>query len=307
MTEPHQTVLLEEAVSALITSRSGIYVDCTYGRGGHSQAILNTLEPNGRLLVVDRDKTAIDHAQKKFKDDPRVIVEHGAFSQLGEFTQKHQLGNLNGVLMDLGVSSPQLDDGERGFSFQQSGPLDMRMNQTRGETAEEWLGTASEKQIMDVLKQYGEERFAKRIARKIVETRAISPINTTTKLVEICQTSITHKEKHKHPATRTFQAIRIQINHELDELEACLRDVIELVDSGGRFVIISFHSLEDRIVKRFFRRMEKGDDLPSRLPIRDAELNRRIRVIGKPVRASDAEVERNRRARSSIMRIAEKL
>jgi 16S rRNA (cytosine1402-N4)-methyltransferase len=307
VTDPHQTVLLEEAVSALVSNRSGTYVDCTYGRGGHSQAIVNTLESDGRLLVVDRDKTAIDHAREKFKDDPRVMVEHGAFSQLGEFTQKHQLGNLDGVLMDLGVSSPQLDDGERGFSFQQAGPLDMRMNQMEGETAEEWLSVASEKQIMVVLKQYGEERFAKRIARKIVETRATSPINTTAKLVEICQTSIPWKEKHKHPATRTFQAIRIQVNHELDELEACLRDVIELLNPGGRFAVISFHSLEDRIVKRFFRRMEKGDDLPSRLPIRDAELNRRLKVIGKPIRATDAEVERNRRARSAIMRIAEKL
>jgi len=257
VTDPHQTVLLEEAVSALITNRGGTYVDCTYGRGGHSQAIVNALAPDGRLLVVDRDKTAIDHAQEKFRDDPRVIVAHGAFSQLGEFTQKHQLDVLDGVLMDLGVSSPQLDDGERGFSFQQSGPLDMRMNQTEGETAEEWLSVASEKQIADVLKKYGEERFAKRVARKIIETRAISPINTTGKLVEICQTSIPRKEKHKHPATRTFQAIRIQVNHELDELEACLHEVMELLNPGGRFVVISFHSLEDRIVKRFFRRMEK--------------------------------------------------
>jgi 16S rRNA (cytosine1402-N4)-methyltransferase len=268
---------------------------------------VSTLEPGGRLLVVDRDKTAIDHAQERFKDDSRVIVEHGAFSQLRKITRKHQLGNLDGVLMDLGVSSPQLDDGARGFSFQQSGPLDMRMNQTEGETAEEWLSVASEKQIIDALKQYGEERFAKRIARKIVETRVLSPINSTAKLVHICQTSIPWKEKHKHPATRTFQAIRIQVNRELDELEACLRDVIELLDTGGRFAVISFHSIEDRIVKHFFRRMEKGDDLPSRLPIRDAELNRRVRVIGKPVRASAAEIERNRRARSSIMRIAEKL
>lgn len=307
MTDPHQTVLLKEAVSALITNRSGTYVDCTYGRGGHSQAIVSILKPDGRLLVVDRDKTAIDHAQEKFKDDPRVMVQHGAFSQLTKFTEQHQLRNLDGVLMDLGVSSPQLDDGARGFSFQKPGPLDMRMNQTVGETAEEWLNVASEKKIMDVLKQYGEERFSKRIARKIVEMRGISPINTTAKLVEICQASIPWKEKHKHPATRTFQAIRIQVNHELDELEACLHDVVELLNSGGRFAVISFHSLEDRIVKRFFRRMEKGDDLPSRLPIRDEELNRRVKLIGKPVRASDAEVELNRRARSSIMRVAEKL
>lgn len=307
MTDPHQTVLLEEAVSALVTNPSGIYVDCTYGRGGHSQAIVNALEADGRLLVVDRDKTAIDHAEAKFKDDPRVWVEHGAFSQLVEFTQKHHLEGLDGVLIDLGVSSPQLDDGERGFSFQQSGPLDMRMNQTEGQTAEEWLGVASQDEIIDVLKRYGEERFARRIARRIVETRAASPIDTTRKLVEICERSIPRKEKHKHPATRTFQAIRIQVNHELDELETCLHDVMELLNSGGRFVVISFHSLEDRIVKHFFRRMEKGDELPSRLPIRDVELNRRVKVIGKPVRASEDEIERNRRSRSSIMRIAEKL
>lgn len=307
MTDPHQTVLLEEAVSALITNPSGTYVDCTYGRGGHSQAIVNALEADGTLLVVDRDKTAIDHAEEKFKDDPRVLVEHGAFSQLGDFSQKHHLEGLDGVLMDLGVSSPQLDDSERGFSFQQSGPLDMRMNQTEGQTAEEWLGVASQEEIVDVLKRYGEERFARRIARRIVETRAESPINTTRKLVEICERSIPRKEKHKHPATRTFQAIRIQVNHELDELETCLHDVIELLNSGGRFVVISFHSLEDRIVKHFFRRMEKGDELPSRLPIRDVELNRKVKVIGKPVRASEDEIERNRRSRSSIMRIAEKL
>ena len=307
MTDPHQTVLLEEAVQALITNRSGTYVDCTYGRGGHSQAIVNTLGEDGRLLVVDRDRTAIDHAEEKFKDDPRVLIEHGAFSQLADFVAKHQFDGLDGVLMDLGVSSPQLDDGQRGFSFQQSGPLDMRMNQTEGETAEQWLRVASEQQITDVLKRYGEERFARRIARKIVETRAASPINTTGKLVEICETSIPRREKHKHTATRTFQAIRIQVNHELDELETCLHDVIDLLNSGGRFVVISFHSLEDRIVKRFFRRMAKGDDLPSRLPIRDAELNRKVKVLGKPVRASEAEIQRNRRARSSIMRIAEKL
>ena len=307
MTDSHQTVLLEEAVAGLITNPSGIYVDCTYGRGGHSQAIVNALAADGRLLVVDRDKVAIEHAEEKFKDDPRVMVAHGAFSQLGEFTQKHQLEGLDGVLLDLGVSSPQLDDGERGFSFQQSGPLDMRMNQTEGQTAEEWLKVASQDQIIDVLKRYGEERYAKRIARNIVETRATSPINTTGKLVEICETSIPRKEKHKHPATRTFQAIRIQINHELDELESCLPEVMDLLNSGGRFVVISFHSLEDRIVKHFFRRMEKGDDLPSRLPIRDVELNRRIRGLGKPMRASEAEIARNRRARSSIMRIAEKL
>ncbi len=307
MTNPHQTVLLEEAVHALITNRNGTYVDCTYGRGGHSQAIADRLNADGRLLVVDKDLAAIDHAEARFRHDPRVLIEHGAFSQLKSMVKKHQLPDLDGVLMDLGVSSPQLDDGDRGFSFQQSGPLDMRMNQAEGETAEQWLQKASEQNIIDVLKRYGEERFARRIARNILKARKTAPIDTTQKLVSIIETSIPFREKHKHPATRTFQAIRIQVNHELEELETCLHDVIDLLNSGGRFVIISFHSLEDRIVKRFFRRMEKGEDLPSRLPIRDADLDKRVRVLGKPVRASEAEIARNRRARSSIMRIAEKL
>ena len=189
----------------------------------------------------------------------------------------------------------------------QSGPLDMRMNQTSGETAEEWLKSASERQITETLRRYGEEKFARRIARMVVETRSSTPINTTGKLAEICQKSIPRKERHKHPATRTFQAIRIQVNHELEELESCLKDVVGLLKSGGRLVVISFHSLEDRIVKRFYRRMERGDELPSRLPIKDVEINKRIKLVGKPVRSSESEIQRNRRARSSIMRVAEKL
>ena len=305
--ELHQTVLLEEAVRALITNRNGAYVDCTYGRGGHSQEIVNQLEDGGRLLVIDRDREAIHHAEERFRHDSRVMVEHGEFSRVKEMVHKHSLTNLDGVLMDLGVSSTQLDSAERGFSFQQDGPLDMRMNQGRGDTAEQWLARASEKEITDVLKRYGEERYAKRIARNIVASRSVSPINTTGRLVEIVKTSIPGREKNKHPATRTFQAIRIQVNHELEELPACLGDVVELLRSGGRLVVISFHSLEDRVVKTFFRRLEKGDDLPSRLPIRDAEVNRRARTLGKPLRSSDEEVERNPRARSAVMRIAEKL
>jgi len=306
-TAPHQTVLLEEAVHALITNRSGTYVDCTYGRGGHSQAIADSLDPEGRLLVVDRDETAVAHAENRFKGDNRVLIEHGSFSQLRSFVEKHQIDGLDGVLMDLGVSSPQLDQADRGFSFQQSGPLDMRMNQSEGPTAAEWIAEASEQEITDVLKRYGEERFARRIARKIVETRVDHPIDTTDKLVEIVETSIPRREKHKHPATRTFQAIRIQVNRELEELENCLVDVIDLLNSGGRLVVISFHSLEDRIVKRFFQRMARGEELPSRLPIRDAEIERHVKILGKPVKPSDEEVSGNRRARSSIMRIAEKL
>ncbi|MBO6564618.1 MAG: 16S rRNA (cytosine(1402)-N(4))-methyltransferase RsmH [Pseudomonadales bacterium] len=304
---PHQTVLLEEAVHALMTNRSGTYVDCTYGRGGHSQAIVDSLDADGRLLVVDRDEAAVAHAEERFKDDDRVVIAHGSFSQLGSFLERYQIQGLDGVLMDLGVSSPQIDEAERGFSFQQSGPLDMRMNRSEGQTAAEWLADASEQEIIDVLKRYGEERFARRIAKKIVEARVDTLIDTTDKLVEIVETSIPRREKHKHPATRTFQAIRIQVNRELEELENCLTDVIELLNSGGRLVVISFHSLEDRIVKRFFRRMARGEELPSRLPIRDAEIDRHVRILGKPVKPSDKEVASNRRARSSIMRIAEKL
>jgi len=305
-TLPHQTVLLEEAVRALITNRDGTYVDCTYGRGGHSAAIAAALSSDGRLLVIDRDLAAVDHARQTFADDPRVIVQHGPFSRLKEFVEAHGLETLDGVLMDLGVSSPQIDQGERGFSFQQSGPLDMRMDQGSGETAEAWIASASEEDISLVLKQYGEERFARRIARNIVAARTEGPISTTDRLVEIVEMSIPRREKHKHPATRTFQAIRIQVNRELEELETCLTDVIELLKSGGRVVVISFHSLEDRLVKRFFRRLEKGDDLPSRLPVRDDQLNRKVRILGKPVKPSAIEVADNRRARSSIMRIAEK-
>jgi 16S rRNA (cytosine1402-N4)-methyltransferase len=305
-TQPHQTVLLEEAVRALITNRDGTYVDCTYGRGGHSAAIAAALSNDGRLLVIDRDLAAVDHARKTFADDPRVIVQHGPFSKLAEFAGDHGLDQLDGVLMDLGVSSPQIDQGERGFSFQQSGPLDMRMDQSRGETAEAWIASASEEDITRVLKQYGEERFARRIARNIVAARAEGPISTTDRLVEIVEMSIPRREKHKHPATRTFQAIRTQVNRELEELETCLTDVIELLKSGGRVVVISFHSLADRLLKRLFRRLEKGDDLPSRLPVTDDQLNRRIRILGKPVKPSATEVADNRRARSSIMRVAEK-
>ena len=303
----HETVLLEEAVSSLVRNRSGTYVDCTFGRGGHSQQIVDSLDSDGKLLALDRDKTAIDHAHQMFKGEHRFSIEHSAFSQLRTVVKKRNIDGLDGVLMDLGLSSPQLDDKERGFSFMHSGPLDMRMNQASGETAEEWLKSASEKQITETLRSYGEEKFARRIARMVLETRALAPINTTGKLAEICQKSVPRKERNKHPATRTFQAIRIQINHELEELEACLGDVIDLLKSGGRLVVISFHSLEDRIVKRFYRRMERGDELPSRLPIKDVEINKRIRLIGKPVRSSEVEIERNRRARSSIMRVAEKL
>ena len=307
MTNLHRTVFLKEAVSALITKRDGTYVDCTYGRGGHSSVIARELGTDGRLLVVDRDLTAIRHARVIFGNDPRVLIIHGAFSRIKEFAYEHQIEKIDGVLMDLGVSSPQLDEAERGFSFRRAGPLDMRMNQSEGETAAEWLVSASESEITGVLKRFGEERFARRIARNIVKARLHGPIDTTDRLVEIVEMSLPRREKNKHPATRTFQAIRIQVNSELDELDSCLADVVDLLCSGGRLVVISFHSLEDRLVKRFFRRMALGDQLPSRIPIRDDQLNRRLKLVGKPTKPSEEELVSNRRSRSSMMRVAEKL
>ncbi|MFT7222443.1 MAG: 16S rRNA (cytosine1402-N4)-methyltransferase [Candidatus Azotimanducaceae bacterium] len=305
-TNPHKTVLLEEAVDALLIDDAGTYVDCTYGRGGHSQAIVDRLSDKGRLVVLDRDQDAIDDANNRFGGDHRVVIEHGPFSDLKNIVSKNGLPPLSGVLLDLGVSSPQLDNGVRGFSFMQSGPLDMRMDQTSGETAAEWLAYAPEQDIVDVLKRYGEERFAKRIARSIVETRADTPILTTAELAALIEQAVPFREKHKHPATRSFQAIRIQVNHELQELEQLLDDVVELLCSGGRLVVISFHSLEDRIVKRFFKKMAQGEELPSRLPIRDADIHRDFKLLGR-VKPSDQEVNENRRSRSSVMRIAEKL
>ncbi len=303
----HETVLLNEAVDAVLGDPDGCYVDCTYGRGGHSQEIANRIGGNGRLLVIDRDLSAIEDARQRFRDDSRVVVVHGSFAGLAEYVEEHGMRPVNGILLDLGVSSPQLDDPDRGFSFSKNGPLDMRMDQSRGPTAAEWVAVADEDEITDVLRRFGEEKFARRIARKILETRQRSRIETTAALVEIIESAVPRREKNKHPATRTFQAIRIHLNEELKCLEDCLQDVIDLLVSGGRLVVISFHSLEDRIVKRFIRKMEKGDSYPDRLPIRDSEIKRYVKSVGKAVKPSRNEIESNRRSRSSIMRVAEKL
>ncbi len=303
----HETVLLKEAVDALLQDPDGRYVDCTYGRGGHSQEIVNRIGKNGRLMVVDRDIAAIDDAKQRFKNDNRVVVVHGSFSYLADYVEQHDMKPLDGILLDLGVSSPQLDEAGRGFSFSNDGPLDMRMDQSSGPTAADWIEVADEDEITDVLRRFGEEKFARRIARKIVEKREDGRIDTTAALVEIIESAVPVREKNKHPATRTFQAIRIHINEELRCLEDCLADVVDLLVSGGRLVVISFHSLEDRIVKRFIRRMEKGDYYPERLPIRDSEIKRYVKSVGKAIKPSANEVGRNRRSRSSIMRVAEKL
>lgn len=303
----HETVLRTEAVDALVQKAEGKYADCTYGRGGHSFAILERLKGSGKLIALDKDPEAVRDAEQRLGADERVVVVHGSFKDLRTIAEAHDMLPLDGVLMDLGVSSPQLDSAERGFSFDRQGPLDMRMNDSEGMSAKAWLAGADEKEIVRVLREYGEERFARRIARGITEARAQKPIETTGELVEIIEASIPRREKHKHPATRSFQAIRIHINREIEELQECLQTVVDLLSDGGRLVVISFHSLEDRIVKRFMRDMAKGDPFPSRLPIRDDQLNRRLKIIGRPVKPGEQEIQNNRRARSAIMRVAERL
>ena len=303
----HETVLLDEAVDALVRKSDGSYVDCTYGRGGHSQEIANHMSGLGKLMVIDKDPSAIADAKLRFKDDDRIVVVHGSFSRLSEYVDENNMRPVDGILLDLGVSSPQLDEAGRGFSFLTDGPLDMRMDQTVGDTASQWLAVADENDITDVLRRYGEEKFARRIARKIISIRHDMKIETTSALVESIESAVPRREKHKHPATRTFQAIRIHVNQELKSLEDCLKDVVDLLVSGGRLVVISFHSLEDRIVKRFIRRMVRDDIYPARLPIREAEIKRHLKSIGKPIKPGADEIARNRRSRSSIMRVAEKL
>lgn len=303
----HEAVLKQEAIDALVVELDGSYVDCTYGRGGHSQMILDRLTQNGRLMVIDKDLTAINHAKDRFQGDSRVSFIHGSFNNIASYVEESNFGPLHGILIDLGVSSPQLDEAERGFSFMGDGPLDMRMNQSEGQTVAEWLAVAEERDISIVLRKYGEERFSRRIARSIVSAREESPLETTHQLARLIDEAIPKRDLHKHPATRSFQALRIYINDELKDLETCLDSVVPILNKDGRLVVISFHSLEDRIVKRFMRNQARGEELPSRLPIRDAEIKRYMRLIGKRIKPSDDEIGRNRRARSSIMRVAEKI
>ncbi|MEJ2361828.1 MAG: 16S rRNA (cytosine(1402)-N(4))-methyltransferase RsmH [Gammaproteobacteria bacterium] len=304
----HQTVLLEEAIAALRINPDGIYVDGTYGRGGHSQMILQQLSSEGRLLVIDKDPEAIAAAQLSLGVDPRTYIYSGSYANLGEILVSAGWQRpVHGILLDLGVSSPQLDEAGRGFSFRQSGPLDMRMDPAHGESAADWLARASEQEISRVLRDYGEERFHKRIARAIVRARDEEPISTTQRLAAIVAAAIPTREQGKDPATRSFQGIRIFINHELEELQQCLEGCVDLLAAGGRLVIISFHSLEDRIVKRFIRKQSRGDEYPPDLPISHVESNAKLREVGKPVRPGDAEIRRNPRARSAIMRVAERL
>ena len=304
----HKAVLLKEAVEALITKPDGLYIDGTFGRGGHAALILSQLSETGSLMAVDKDPKACEVAKKKFSKDARFEIKQASFADIRKLiTEKQHEGTVSGVLLDLGVSSPQIDDPIRGFSFLRDGPLDMRMNPSCGISAAEWLSTAKENDIAQVLKDYGEERYSKRIARAIAAARADKPITRTGQLAAIVKEANPAWEKDKHPATRAFQGIRIFINQELKDLESVLPDILEIMAVGGRLVIISFHSLEDRIVKRFIRDQEKGKAIPRGLPVMEKDIVRRLRSIGKIVKPSGLEIKDNVRARSAVMRIAEKL
>lgn len=305
----HAPVLLDEALASLAVRPDGIYVDATFGRGGHSRAILDRLGPRGRLIAIDRDPEAVKAATGLFGDDRRFTVHRGTFSMLEQIvTAAGCADGVQGVLLDLGVSSPQLDDPARGFSFQQAGPLDMRMDPEYGESVAEWLQRAAEREIADVIFQYGEERFGRRIARAIVQARAEGPITDTAQLAAIVAAAVPTRERNKHPATRTFQALRIHINRELDELDACLEQSVRVLAAGGRLAVISFHSLEDRRVKRFMRdaaRPRPPADMPPGMPVALPEPT--LKLIGKPIFAAEEEVSANPRARSAVLRTAERL
>ncbi len=305
---PHKPVLLHEAVTALEINAAGTYVDCTFGRGGHSRAILARLNETGHLFAIDRDPMAIEFAKQAFAGEHRVTTVHGPFSELQQIIESRGLaGKVSGVLLDLGVSSPQLEDAARGFSFNRDGPLDMRMDPATGFSAADWLSRADEQEIRRVLQEYGEERKARRIARAIVEQRQHSPITTTRALADIIAGVVKSHEQNIHPATRSFQAIRILVNSEIAELQRLLDSVIELLAVKGRLVVISFHSLEDRIVKRFMRRQAHGDSFPPGMPVSFEMMRPRLRLVGAPVRPSGAEIADNPRARSAIMRVAERI
>ena len=303
----HQSVLLEEALESLNIRPSGTYVDATFGRGGHSRAILQRLNEAGRLIAFDRDPDAVAYAKQQFADEPRLTIEHCNFDQIAGVIEQYGLTEkIDGVLMDLGVSSPQLDAAGRGFSFLRSGPLDMRMDTTKGETARQWLARVKLADLINVLKKYGEEKFARRIATAIVETRAKREITETGDLADIISNAIPVKEKNKHPATRSFQAIRIYINDELQAVERGLRGAISILAKGGRLSVISFHSLEDRIVKRFMREVSSRPKLPAGLPVMEADIEVPFRVVGKPVVAGADELEQNPRSRSARLRVLER-
>jgi len=308
MGEQHRPVLLDEVLDALQVKQDGLYVDGTFGRGGHAAAVLERLGTQGRLLAFDKDPYALNYAADRFGDEPRLIMRGGSFGNLQSVvTELGWQGKVDGILLDLGVSSPQLDDASRGFSFLNDGPLDMRMDPHSGVSAADWLADADAEQIADVLWRYGEERHSRRIARAVVAARAADPIRSTRQLAELIAAAVPGREGRKHPATRSFQAIRIFINRELQDLEAVLPQAVDVLAAGGRLAVISFHSLEDRLVKRFIRDQQRGPQLPPDLPIMPQAFAPRLRAVGKPVRASEQEVRSNPRARSAVLRVAERV
>jgi len=306
----HITVLLDEALDGLALKSDGIYIDATFGRGGHSRKLLAQLGPQGKLFAIDRDPTAIAVASELELEDSRFKILPGPFSGLADYVEELGLtGQIDGVLMDLGVSSPQLDDAQRGFSFMREGPLDMRMDPTSGRSVAQWLAQAEVDEISSVIKKFGEENWAVHIARAIVKDRVDAPFETTKQLADFIARVVPVKDKNKHPATRTFQAFRIYINSELEEVEQALLASIDVLKSGGRLSVISFHSLEDRIVKRFIRKQSKGDDVPFGIPMTEEQLNksRTYKAISKAIKPSKDEIEQNPRSRSSVLRIAQRL
>lgn len=304
----HEPVLLEEVLAALAITEQGCYLDATFGRGGHSQEILKRLGLGGRLLGLDRDPTAIALGRERYAGESRLQLVQCAFADLTDALQSVGMTQgLDGALFDLGVSSPQLDDAARGFSFMHDGPLDMRMDNSTGMTAASWLAKVSEHELLRVISQYGEERFAKRIASAIVQQRHVKSLTTTAELAQLVSTVVPTREPGKHPATRTFQAIRIAINAELEQVEQAMQAVLDVLNPGGRLCVISFHSLEDQCVKQFIQRNSQDDPMFSGLPVVPPERRARLKRIGKAIHASDAEVRRNPRARSAILRVAEKV
>ena len=304
----HQTVLLDEAVVSVLGARDGIYVDATFGRGGHTRHLLAQLDADARVIGFDKDPQAIAAGQLLAAEDARFSIVHESFADIHDVMMAMGLaGSVNGVLADLGVSSPQLDDAERGFSFMNDGPLDMRMDVTRGQSAAEWIAGVDETELARVLFEFGEERHSRRIARAIVRVRAENPITRTKQLADIVAEAHPAWEKHKHPATRAFQAIRIFINNELGDIERFLRDALRVLKPRGRLAVISFHSLEDRLVKQYFQKEAKGDDFPPGLPITVDMLKPRLKIIGKAIDPSAEEVSANPRSRSARLRVAEKI
>lgn len=300
----HHPVLLSEVIEALSIKPNGKYIDCTFGRGGHSQEILNGLGVGGSLLAIDQDLTAIEYGRNKFSDDSRLILEQKNFSQIVQVAKQYKLERkVDGIFFDLGVSSPQLDNPERGFSFMHDGPLDMRMNTSQGLSASEWLNKVSATELMKVLKEYGQERYNKRIANAVIERRAQEPITSTKSLADLVLSVVGRSREQKHPATRTFQAIRIYINKELDSLSVALDDCLSLLAESGRLLVITFHSLEDQIVKNLIHK-HTHSNLPRKLPVAEQQVTKLKRVC-KAIKPTDVEVAANPRARSAKLHVLE--